>query len=108
MHPAILSRYMLNILYNVMIRLINYERYTTNDDEYPKLTDSMRGATLKVSNHSTLSSSKKSHNISLHINVLDSNLDKNYTLLHPSSQKHNYHTNPMFMTPFLYFYRLLK
>ena len=30
MHPPI-SRYTFNILYNVMIRLINYERFSTND-----------------------------------------------------------------------------
>ena len=49
---------MFNILYNVMIRLINYERFSTNDNEYLKLVDGMRRATFKVSNHSTLSSSK--------------------------------------------------
>ena len=37
---------------------------------------------------------KKSHNISLHTNTLDSNLDKNYTRLHSSNQTHNYSTNP--------------
>ena len=94
MHTSILSKYMFNILYNVMIRLINYERFSTNDDEYLNLVDGMRGVTFKVSNHSTLSSSKKSHNISLHTNMLDSNLDKNYTLLHPSTQTHKYFTNP--------------
>ena len=53
---------------------------------------------------------KKSHNISLHTNALDLNLDKNYTLLHPSSQTHNYYIDPtthylgdsMFMTFLLY------
>ena len=35
----------------------------------------MRGATFEVSNHSTLSSSKKSHDISLHTYVLDSDLE---------------------------------
>ena len=37
---------------------------------------------------------KKSHDISLHTNALDSNLDGNYTPLHPSSQTHNFSTNP--------------
>jgi hypothetical protein len=37
---------------------------------------------------------KKSHNISLHANVLDSNLDKNYTLLYSSSQTHTYFIGP--------------
>ena len=85
---------MFNILYYAMIRLINYERFSTNDTEYLKLADGMRGATLKVSNHSTLSSSKKSHDVSLHTNVLDSNLDRYYTLLHPSSQTHNFFIDP--------------
>jgi hypothetical protein len=49
---------MFNILYNVMIKLINYERFSTNDDEYLKLANGMRRTTFKVSNHSTLSSSK--------------------------------------------------
>ena len=94
MHPPILSGYIFNILYDVMIRLINYERFSTNDDGYLKLVDGLRRATLEVSNHSTLSSPKKSHDISLHTNVLDSNLDRNYTLLHPRSQTHNYSTDP--------------
>ena len=37
MHPPILSRYIFNILYNVMTRLINWETFNTNDDEYLKL-----------------------------------------------------------------------
>ena len=90
MHLPILSRYMFNILYNVMIRIINYERFNTNDDEYLKLIDGMRGATHEVSNHSTFSSSKKSHDIPLHTDALDSNLDRNYTLFHPNSETHNY------------------
>jgi hypothetical protein len=46
MHPPILSRHMFSILHNVMIRLINYERFSTNDDKYPKLDDGMRGGNL--------------------------------------------------------------
>ena len=46
MHPPIPSRYMFNILYNVMIRLINYERFSTNDTGYLKLDDNMRGASF--------------------------------------------------------------
>ena len=38
MHPPILSRYMFNILYNVMIRLIKYERFNTNDGGQPSKT----------------------------------------------------------------------
>ena len=53
MHPPILSRYMFNILYNVMIRLINCERFNTNDDEYLKLVVGIERTTVKVSNHST-------------------------------------------------------
>ena len=58
MYPSILSRHMFKILYNVMIRLIKYEWFSTNDDKYLKLVDCMRGATFKVFNHSTLFSSK--------------------------------------------------
>ena len=47
MHPPILSRYMFNILYNVMIRLINYERFSTNNEKYLKLVDGMRGQPSK-------------------------------------------------------------
>ena len=58
MHLPILSRYMFNILYNVMIKLMNYERFNINNDEYLKLDDGMRGTTFEVSNYSTLSYSK--------------------------------------------------
>jgi hypothetical protein len=59
MHPPILSRYMFNTLYNVMIKIINYEMFITKDNEYLKLADGLRGgATFEVSNLSTLSSSK--------------------------------------------------
>jgi hypothetical protein len=61
MHPPILSRYMFNILYNVMIRLINCERFNTNDNEYLTLVG-MRRANFEVSNHSTASSSKAKRN----------------------------------------------
>ena len=61
MHPPILSRYMFNILYNVMTRLINFERHKTNDDEYLKLVVGMRQTTFEVSNLSTASSSKAKH-----------------------------------------------
>jgi hypothetical protein len=46
MHPP-LSIYMFNILYNVMIRLINYERFRTNDDEYLKIDDGMRRGNIR-------------------------------------------------------------
>ena len=36
MHPPILSRYMFDILYNIMVRLINYESFNTNDNIYLK------------------------------------------------------------------------
>jgi hypothetical protein len=62
MYLPILSRYMFNILYNVMIRLINYKRFSTDDDEYLKLVDDIRKATFVVSNHCTLSSSKAKRN----------------------------------------------
>ena len=39
-----------------------------------------------VEEHQHIPSPKKSHDIFLHTNAFDSNLDKNYTLLHPSSQ----------------------
>ena len=39
-------------------------------------------------------SPKKSHYISLHTNVFNSILDKNYRLLHLGSQTHNYSTDP--------------
>jgi len=39
-------------------------------------------------------SKKKSHNIYLHTNAFDSNLDRFYTPLHTSSQTHSYSTNP--------------
>ena len=55
MHLPILWRYIINILYNVMIRLINYKRFSTNDNEYLKLDDGMRKAILEVSNYFTLS-----------------------------------------------------
>ena len=77
MHPPILSRYIFNILYNVMIRVIYCEKFNTNENKYLKLDDGIMGATFKVSNHSTLSSSKKSQDISLHTNTLDSNWGKN-------------------------------
>ena len=38
-------------------------------------------------------SPQKSHNIYLHTNVLDSNLDRNYTFFHPSVQTHIYSTD---------------
>jgi hypothetical protein len=47
MHPSLLSKYMFNILFVVMIELINYERFSTNDDENLKLLDDMRGQPLK-------------------------------------------------------------
>ena len=50
-------------------------------------------ACLKRSNTNTFPPQKKSHDISLHTNALDSNLDKNSTL-HPSSQTPNYSTGP--------------
>ena len=46
MHPP-LSRYMFNILYNVMIRLIYYERFRINDDEYLKLVGGMRRGNIR-------------------------------------------------------------
>ena len=60
MHPAILSRHMFNILSNVMIRPINYERFNTNDDEYVKLVVGMRRATFEVSDHSIVSPPRQS------------------------------------------------
>ena len=66
MCPPILSKYMFNILYNVMIRVINCETFDTNDDEYLKIVGGIRGggggATFEVSNHSMLSSSKAKRN----------------------------------------------
>ena len=35
---------MFNILYNVIIRLINCERFNINDDDYVKLVDGVRGS----------------------------------------------------------------
>ena len=60
MHPPILSRYVFNILYNVMIRPINYERFNTNGDKYLKPVVGMRHTTFEVSNHSTASSPRQS------------------------------------------------
>ena len=34
---------MFNILYNVIIRLINCERFNINDDDYLKIVDGMKG-----------------------------------------------------------------
>jgi hypothetical protein len=49
---------MFNIIYNVMIRLINCERFSINEDKYPKITDGMRRATFKDSNYSTILKAK--------------------------------------------------
>ena len=62
MHPPILSRYIFNILYNVMTRLINWETFNTNDDEYLKLVVGMRRTTSEVCNHSTMCPSKEKRN----------------------------------------------
>ena len=47
MHPPILSRYMFNNVYNVMIRLINRGKFSTNDNEYLNLVDGFKGQPLK-------------------------------------------------------------
>ena len=62
MHPPILSRYMFNVLYNVMIRLTHYKIFNTTDEEYLKLVVGMRQTTFEVSNHSTVFSSKAKRN----------------------------------------------
>ena len=49
---------------------------------------------IAVEKRQYIPSQKKSHNISLHNNVFDSNLDKNYIPLHPSSWTHNYFIDP--------------
>ena len=53
---------MFNIMYIVTIRLIKYERFSTNDEKYLNLVHGMRGSTFEVSNYSTLSSFKTKRN----------------------------------------------
>ena len=62
MHPPLLSRYMFTMLYNAMKRVIICEGFNTNDDKYLILVVGMKRTYFKVSNHSTVSSSKAKHN----------------------------------------------
>jgi hypothetical protein len=67
-----------------MIRLINYEKFSTNDDEYLKLDDEMRGGNLR--------SLQPLHLVFLQ--KIPRHFPSYYTLLHPSSQTHDYSTDP--------------